>query len=45
MERPPLESLVENMKAVTDRRQNEKVLHKLEEYGFVKKTEPVQSFL
>lgn len=35
MDRPPLESLVENMKAVTDRRQETKVLHKLEDILFI----------
>lgn len=35
MDRPPLESLVENMKAVTDRRQDAKVMHKLEDILFI----------
>ena len=35
MDKPPLKSLVENMKAVTDRRQDTKVLHKLEDILFI----------
>ena len=35
MNNPPLKSLVENMKAVTDRRQETKVMHKLEDILFI----------